>query len=271
MDEENRMIDYYNHYDEDQRISGNSLERIRTQDIIQRFLIDDRKMKILDVGGGTGIYAYWLAQMGHEVHMIDPVPQHIKKAISKAEHYDKQLESVSIGDALNLNFPEKKFDIVLLLGPLYHLTEKEDRLKALNEARKVLTQGGLVICGGISKYTAVFDGYFRNLIEDEDFQKIVRTGIETGQHRNPTEKLDYFTDAYFHNPDELKNEIMESGLLIEDLVAIESFGWLLESLQDILNDKKRKSLLLEMIEKLEHDQSIIGISSHFIVIAKKNG
>jgi ubiquinone/menaquinone biosynthesis C-methylase UbiE len=100
---------------------------------------------VLDVGGATGQYATWLAARGYTVHLVDPVPLHLDhgRARSTAQPH-APLASVSAGDARRLEWSAEQVDAVLLLGALYHLTERSDRIRALTEAPRVLRSNGVV-------------------------------------------------------------------------------------------------------------------------------
>src|SRR4051794_25145970 len=114
------------------------LERIRTQEILLRYL-PLRPAVVLDVGGGPGVYAFWLAERGYTVHLIDPVPLHLEQARARAGiSASALLAAISLGDARRLEFETESADAVLLLGPLYHLTSRADRLLALREGNRVL-------------------------------------------------------------------------------------------------------------------------------------
>ena len=90
---------------------------------------------IIDAGGGAGAYACWLAVKGYQVHLIDPVTKHVEQArAASAKQSAHPLASAEIGDARSLQQSDGSADAVLLLGPLYHLVDKEDRLAALREA-----------------------------------------------------------------------------------------------------------------------------------------
>src|SRR5579872_5461571 len=129
---------------ERERLSANEgeLERLRTQSILTRFL-PPPPAAVLDVGGGTGVYAFTLAAMGYQVHLIDPVELHLEEARSHSHKSGVGLASISPGDACKLDFASGVADSVLLLGPLYHLVEHTDRLAALREAHRVLKPGGV--------------------------------------------------------------------------------------------------------------------------------
>ena len=103
-----KVVEYYNNYDEQTRLSGNwgQIEFVRTQNIICRYLKHPPAV-VLDVGGAAGRYSCWLAQCGYEVYLIDPVPLHIQqaKAASDAQH-ERPIAGCRIGDARQLEFED---------------------------------------------------------------------------------------------------------------------------------------------------------------------
>src|SRR5438093_7845351 len=140
MKKDSQSLDsaFYSHYEsgvEKNRllIGTNTLEFYRTKQILSRFL-PKRPVTILDVGGGPGRYSFWLAGKGHRVHLVDIVPLHIKQARYEQRKSKHKLASITLGDARKLDFHDRTMDIVLLFGPLYHLVQSRERLKALSEA-----------------------------------------------------------------------------------------------------------------------------------------
>src|SRR5207247_2477893 len=173
----------------------------------------------------------WLAALGHEVHLVDALAQHVEYARrTSARQPDHPIASARVGDARRLDEADASVDAVLLLGPLYHLPERPDRLAALVEARRVLKPGGLVFAAGISRFASLFAGVFEGLLRDPAFVAIVERDLHDGRHANPTER-DYFTTAYFHLPHELEAEVREAGFVTLDLVGVEGPGWLLSDLE----------------------------------------
>src|SRR5262249_17390130 len=136
------ILNYYNEGKEEHRLTSSlgRLEWIRTWEILKRFL-PAAPARIVDIGGGTGVYALPLAKLGYRVHLLDPVPLHIERATALSKQSKTPLESISVGDARNPGLPDATFDAALLFGPLYHLTERRDRIDALAEARRVLVPG----------------------------------------------------------------------------------------------------------------------------------
>ncbi|MBD2742297.1 class I SAM-dependent methyltransferase [Coleofasciculus sp. FACHB-1120] len=250
--------------------SVGQLELARTQELLSRYL-PPPPATIFDVGGGTGIYAFWLAQQGYEVHLIDAVPLHIEQAQRSSESQQaRPLASMAVGDARQLNREEASVDVVLLLGPLYHLTERSDRMTALAEAHRILRNGGIVFAAGISRFASTLAGLFEGKLDDPEFVKIVQGDLTDGQHRNPNNHPDYFTTTFFHHPEELKTEIEEAGLQCQGVFAIEGPGWLLQNFEERWGDSARRERLLEAIRWLETEPSTLGMSAHMMAIAHKS-
>jgi len=270
MEIDKEILSYYNTGVEKDRLYTDifQLEKERTEEIIQRYLPEHR-IRILDVGGGTGHYSFWLKEQAHEVHLVDPVRFNIDEARKIAGERKNVPESIVLAEARELPFDNDSFDLILLMGPLYHLTKKEERQEALKESLRVLRKGGRILAVGISRYASLFDGFFRNLIKDPDFFQIVESDISTGQHRNFTSKLAYFTTAYFHFPDELRMEIRDAGFNAEKMIAIESFGWLIPDFVKKWAVKDYQPLLLESIRRVEHSEDLMSMSAHFMVVAMK--
>jgi SAM-dependent methyltransferase len=159
------------------------LERVRTEELLERFLPPPPSV-VLDVGGGPGHYAVWLAEHGYEVHLVDPVPLHVDQATRRSSATARPLASVRLGDARSLGVDDDCASAVLLLGPLYHLTRRDDRVSALREAKRALRPGGVVLCALISRFASALDGLTKHLFDDPVYQAIVRRDLAEGQHRN---------------------------------------------------------------------------------------
>jgi ubiquinone/menaquinone biosynthesis C-methylase UbiE len=245
------------------------LEKVRTQELIRRFLPPPPAV-ILDVGGGTGVYGCWLATLGYEVHLVDAVPLHVDLARKASQSQPRHpLTSVAVGDARDLNRGGASADAVLMLGPLYHLTERSDRLAALAEGRRVLREGGVLLAAAISRFASVLDGLQRSLVDDPYFIEIVLRDLKDGQHRNPRNVPDYFMSTYFHHPGEVGEELKEAGLRHEATIAVEGPGWLLDYFDRHWEDPARRERLLEALRWIEQEPSLLGVSSHLMGVGRK--
>jgi ubiquinone/menaquinone biosynthesis C-methylase UbiE len=267
-----KVIGYYREFfNENDRLKNNwgQLEYLRSQEIIRRYIPKPPAI-ILDIGGGSGIYSCWLAKNGYEVHLIDPVPIHIKQAMENSKNQpDFPIASCSIGDARNLKNVDSSADTILLMGPLYHLQKREDRINAIKECYRVLKKDGYLFAVGISRFASLIDGFCAEYFKDPEFRKIMLQDLENGQHKNPTKNPIYFTDAFFHHPEELKSEVEEAGFIVEDLIGIECNSYNLKDFDKAWEDEKEREFLLKILRIIESDSSLIGTSPHIMCVAKK--
>ncbi len=261
--------DYYDRAPEEARLQQGpfQLEEERTRELIQRYA-PPPPGTVIDVGGAAGAYALWLAEAGYTVHLIDAVPRLVAEAERRSAAARASLASCRVGDARRLDMPNKAADVVLLLGPLYHLTDAGDRARSLKEAARVLKPGGLLFAAAISRWASALAGLARDLFQDPRFAAIVERDLREGQHRNPTERLDYFTTAYFHRPDELRAEVLDAGLVLEGLYGVEGPGWLLSDVTARLADPGRRADLLQVARLLESEPSVLGVSAHLLGVAR---
>jgi len=254
------------------RLAGGpgALEFARTQGLLERYL-PPPPASIADIGGGPGRYAFWLAQKGYRVHLVDPVPLHVEQARAAAPgRPGAALAGAEVGDARALPLGASSADAVLLLGPLYHLQERADRLQALAEARRVCRQGGPVIVAAISRFASTLDGLRCGYLEDPAFAAVAAGDLRDGRHRNPTGDPAYFTTAYFHRPEELAAECVAAGLSHEATLAVEGPGWLLPDLDARIADEARRGVLLGALAALEAEPTLLGVSAHLLAVARRS-
>jgi ubiquinone/menaquinone biosynthesis C-methylase UbiE len=246
-----------------------ALELARTQALLERYLPPPPAI-VADVGGGPGRYALWLAERGYCVHLVDPVPLHVEQALGAArERPGAALAGAEVGDARALPLPTGSADAVLLLGPLYHLQERAERLRALAEARRVCRRGGVICAAAISRFASMLDGFRGGYLEDPIFAAMAARDLEDGRHQNPTGHPAYFTTAYFHRPEELAAECAEAGLAHEATLAVEGPAWLLPDLESRLGDERRRAVLLAGLAAIEAEPGLIGVSAHLLAVARR--
>jgi ubiquinone/menaquinone biosynthesis C-methylase UbiE len=266
-----RIADFYREVDEASRLTTGwfQLERARTQELILRYL-PPAPGSVIDAGGGSGLYACWLASLGYQVHLIDPISKHVEQAqAASSRQPGHPLASAAIGDARHLPHTDHSADAVLLLGPLYHIVEKEDRIACLREAYRVLRPGGLLWGAGISHFASLLDSLTHGFFDDPNFAPILERDLEDGQHRNSTGNPLYFTDAFFHRPGELSREVQAAGFQILEVLPIEGPGWLARDFDRIWSDPIQRDRLLTSVRKMEREPSVLGASSHIMAIGLK--
>lgn len=237
------------------------LEFARTQELIARHL-PAGALDVLDIGGGPGTYARWLCTLGHRVTLIDPIPLHVEQA--RRAHPDI---AAKLGDARAVPAEDASADVVLLLGPLYHLTTATDRARALSEARRCVRPGGLLIAAAISRYAALLDLLIHHDRLHEDGVLEAATGaIRTGFFAGTTQDL--FTTAYFHLPEELVDEVATAGLTEARLFNVEGPGAFAGNVGERWGDGPRRQALLNAARLIEDDPHLLAAASHLLVVAR---
>ena len=245
------------------------IEFARTREIVARYL-PPPPTAIADIGGGPGAYSLWLARLGHAVHLIDPVPLHIEQARrASARQPDAPIADCALGDARHLDRADASVAVALLFGPLYHLTERQDRIAALREAARIVRPGGVVLAVGISRFVSTLDGMANGYFADPAFAAIVRGDLASGQHRNPTHHPAYFTTAYFHHPAELGDEAEAAGLVHERTIGIEGPAWLAARVRESWDDPERRAETMAALRWIEEEPALLGASQHLMVVARK--
>ncbi len=259
---------HYESVQEEERIASGfaQLELVRVQEVLRRRL-PAPPAGILDVGGATGIHARWLAEDGYQVRIVDVVPRHVAKANSDLGALGVVAE---VGDARHLPDPDNSVDVVLLFGPLYHLTEQVDRLLALGEAARVTRPGGLVAVAAVSRFASLFDGLARQFLFDPEFAAMVAQDLESGQHRNPREHPNWWTTAFLHHPNELAEEAVAAGLTGIEVIGVEGLAALLPQLADSWENPTYREKILWAARAVESEPTLLGLSPHLLLLATVN-
>jgi len=243
------------------------LEFERNKELIERFL-PEGPVKVLDVGGGPGIYAEWLAKKGYEVHLVDPVAKHIKQAQKRADKQKKKFYCMQ-GESRQLAFPDNFADIVILHGPLYHLQQKRERLDCLQEARRVLKPGGVVLGFAINYTASTLVCLLQGIIQQDEFFQMSVKELTTGVHDAPQGMPGILPKAFYHKQEDLRKEVEESGFVYLDTYAVEGLIWLDKNYFESRADELKKKKMMELVKITENDTNLLSFSPHMMIAAKK--
>jgi SAM-dependent methyltransferase len=259
---EEAMQAYYARGEEIERLGSGAgrVEFLRTVEIIERTLPNPPAV-VADVGGGPGRYTDWLVEVGYTVIHRDVVADHVTQVKSRHPEIDS-----SVGDARALDLPDSSVDVVLLLGPIYHLRERADRILALREAGRIARDGGIVHVAAISRWAARLDGILVQRLH-ETYPGLIaavdeaeRTGWMSPVHDSA------FTCAT-HTPADLRAEISAAGLRLGSLVSVEGVAFALADLDDRIADPIQRTLVLDTLRSLESVSDLLGVGPHLLATA----
>lgn len=212
--------------------------------------------RILDIGAGAGIYSLHYAKLGYHVDALELSSDNIEvfqSKITPGQHVDLRQ-----GNALDLSYyKDETFDVVLLMGPLYHLSSFDDQLKALNEAKRVLKKDGVLFATFISNDMV----YLTELEYDIDF-------FESDQYNHDTFDLVDFPFV-FHTLDEAKHLIDKSGLLTHKIIAQDGISELMSKTINQLSEKSYQKYLAYHFYCAEKAE-MLGRSNHIMFILEKH-
>lgn len=271
MEKIDEVLEFYNAGAEKGRLERGlgKIEFYRTKEILMKYITDTKNI-IYDIGGGIGIYSSWLSELNNEVHLLELSPD----AIAYAVENKKNIYKSEACDARNINRANESADIVLLMGPLYHLKNKNDRLQVLTEAKRVLKKGGLLFSVGISKFSSTTwalstYGKDNNFLDDDIYTNMIENELVSGIHKRPKKYPDFIAQAYFNTPLELEKEVESVGIQTIKKHAIEGIIWFTPYLNEKWEDDESRGKLLNIIRLTEHEEEIMGMSPHFMIVSRK--
>ena len=239
------IIRNYKNFNEDGRLKSpfGIIEELHTKELITRHLSPE-PMDIYDVGAGTGVSSSWLAGLGHQVHFSDIVPKHVE-IFKERFGTSPNVVSINIEDARRLSYENGVADLIILNGPLYHLTERKDRIQCLKEAWRILKQHGKLLGFTISRFAGLNYAMSSGEIFNDDYFKMVTQEINSGVRDNRDLRNKTFSSAYFHHLEEIEAEFADAGFVVENSFGV-GLAWNLPGLEETSFDEMKKQRLLEV-------------------------
>ncbi len=173
METKKILENFYGNYDEDGRLRSQHgmVEYLTTMRYIERYLKPG--MQVLEIGAGTGRYSHALARMGYHVDAVELVEHNIE--VFRQNTVSGEEVTVTQGDARDLSgIEDNRYDITLLLGPMYHLFTEEDQKKALSEAIRVTKSGGVICAAYCGNEATIIQFCFqRGMIQNERYRSLI--------------------------------------------------------------------------------------------------
>lgn len=288
-----KVKNYYSHFDEKNRLRNDNsgkLEFLMTMRILEKELppvqvtenpegvvangaagadsVDG--VSILDLGGGAGVYSFPLAKKGYKVTLADLSETLLAQANKRKEEEAVQnLISCDQVNATDLScYKDQSFDVVLLFGPLYHLTEKAEREKCISEVNRVLKKGGKVFASFIPQLSGSIALVQRFCWSPDQVDiNTLEECFESGKFKNLSDKG--FQEGYYPVSEEIENLFFANGFEKILLRSIRGFGYEKEDVIFKFKNKNVFSKILDMIDSTAEDKSIIEMCGHAMYVGIK--
>lgn len=265
------VINYYNRFDEWGRLDREPVEFKVNWHYIKEYLPNTGH--VLDNGAGPGKYSMELAKEGYKVTLTDLTPKLVEVAKTKADELNirGQFLGFYAADARDLNMlPDEHFDASLMLGPMYHLQEEKDRVKALEELYRVTKTNGIVFVAFMPRIKHIFASLMspHNWKPNDNMDTILQFS-RSGCFNHADEGR--FTGAYYFNIEDI-NPFMEAhGFENIELLGSNVGAILSNDHWTYWRDKGDQEVeaIINLIKERAADPYILGVSSHLLYIGRK--
>ena len=259
----NGLENYYRQYDEEGRLLSRhgQVEYLTTQRYIHELLAEDRSKTILEVGAGTGRYSVALAREGYAVTAVELIEHNLAQLRQKLRG-DERLETLQ-GNALDLSrFADGSFDLTLLLGPMYHLYTRDEKLRALSKAVRVTKPGGHILVAYCMNEPTVVQYVFAQ----QHLWELKERGMLSENWDCLSEPKDLFELIRTEEIAELDRAVGAEQI---KLVATDGATNYMRAIIDAMDDETFAQWLDFHFRTCER-QDLIGASHHTLDILRKN-
>lgn len=260
------LVESYKEIDEENRLQSTLARRVEyltTIEILKKYCFG--KESCIDIGCGVGIYSLYLDKMGIKTTAIDLVEDHIKRLKEIIRQTNADIE-VHIGDATDLSmFASGSYDVVLCLGPLYHILSPQKRELCISECKRLVRMNGVMIFSYISPYS-VFPCVIRG-DKNRISQELV--DIILDDHRIGSDSpFCFWTDNYYYDPEEIEFFLISNGLEVIDHLASDGQSI---AFQNVVNQMTEDQFEVWMNYHLKtcRTKSMLGSSNHGLIVARK--
>ena len=235
---------------------------------------------VYDIGGAYGEYAWWLASLAYEVHLFDLAETNIAMSAELAAEYPgAKLASAEVCDARCVPRPDGTADAVLLMGPLYSITEYEERILAIRECGRLLKDGGILFSAALTPYSVLVsrlrvyhedDTKKRRELDDPAVLGIIERALADGCYINPEKKIaNGIGSSHLHTAKALREELALGGFDTTSVHGVMGGAWLAPNLNELLANEETKALLMKTVRMLDTHEEVIGLSGHLLAVSRK--
>ena len=254
-DDTDLVQEVYRRIDEDSRLNKSQAARVEfltTVRYIEKYL--GPGAKILDVGAGAGEYSFYFASKGYSVSALELADANIAAFRAKMTEHDS-IDLVH-GNALDLSrYDGESFDVVLLFGPLYHLHDEADKLRCIEEAKRVCKKDGKIFFAFISNDMVILT-----------MQQCQEDYLMNGDYNKETFRLDDFPFV-FHTPAHCRELLDKAGIQICHEVASDGASELLQDLVNSLDEASYQQYLRYHFYICEKPE-FLGMSNHLLFVGE---
>ena len=262
----NHIVESYENCKEEDRFTTDCARKVEFITTVRVFdELIGKKARILDCAAGTGAYAFYLADQGYQVTATDITPRHVDymNEVLKTKPYEMK---TGVMDATDLSyFPEDSFDVVLNMGPMYHLINLDAREKCMKECLRVLKKGGLLVTAYISKYF-IFPyliNQSQTYLNTDLGEKFLGNGVLQHEDRDC-----FWTDSYYSSAEEMEQFYQEHQLIVVDHFAQDGISTLIrKNINECSESQFQK--WCEYHYQTCREKSILGTSNHVIIVGRK--
>jgi len=233
---------------------------------------------IYDIGGAYGEYSWWLASLGYEVHLFDLSKTNIRMSNELAKEYpDCTLASSEVCDARSIPREDNSANAVLLMGPLYHITDYGERIKAIKESWRLLKEDGVLFTAALTPYSVLLYNITvyspksgETYLENPRFLSMVERELKDGCHINPNKEIyEGLGSSHLHTAKALKAELEMGGFSDSVVHGVMGGAWLAHDIDELWKNEASRNALMNTVRLLDTHEDIMGLSGHLLSVSKK--
>lgn len=196
-----------------------------------------------------------------------------------AEYPHVALKAAEVCDARAVPRPSGSADAILLMGPLYSITEYEERILAIKECGRLLKEEGILFSAALTPFSVLVpriatyhadDSKKRRELDDPAVMAMIARALDDGCHINPERKIATgLGSSHLHTAKTLREELLRGGFVTSSVHGVMGGAWLAPNVEELLEKEETKAVLMETVRMLDTHEEILGLSGHLLAVSKK--